>query len=113
MFNGAHVIICSSDAEADRQFFRDVLQLPNVDAGNGWLIFALPPCEVAFHPHEQAQSHELYLMCEDIQACKTMLTDAGVDSSDVNDEGWGLVSSFQLPGGGTVRFYEPRHARPN
>ncbi|MFY0614342.1 MAG: extradiol dioxygenase [Hyphomicrobiaceae bacterium] len=112
MFNGAHVIIYSTDAEADRQFFADVLNLPNVDVGGGWLIFALPPSEVAFHPHEKSDAHELYLMCDNIEDCRRQLSEAGVLSSEVDDEGWGLLSSFKLPGGATVGFYQPRHERP-
>ncbi len=112
MFNGAHIIIYSNDAAADRQFLRDVIKLPNVDVGSGWLIFALPPSEVALHPHNQSQSHELFLMCDDIGECKRQLVDAGVHSSEVKDEGWGLLSSFSLPGGGTVGFYQRRHDRP-
>jgi hypothetical protein len=112
MFNGAHAVIYSKSAEADRRFFRDVLRMPNIDVGGGWLIFALPPTEAAFHPHDQSQAHELYLMCEDIDACRKWLSDNGVSSSEVKDEGWGLLSTFQLPGGGTIGFYQPRHARP-
>ncbi len=112
MFNGAHVIIYSTDAEADRQFFADVLNLPNVDVGGGWLIFALPPSEVAFHPHEKSDAHELYLMCDNIEDCRRQLSEAGVLSSEVDDERWGLLSSSKLPGGATVGFYQPRHERP-
>lgn len=112
MFSGAHVVIYSTNAEADRAFLRDVLAFPHVDVGGGWLIFALPPAEVAFHPHERSQAHEIYLMCDDIEACRKTLAKAGVSSTDVVDEGWGLLSSFTLPGGGTIGFYQPRHARP-
>jgi catechol 2,3-dioxygenase-like lactoylglutathione lyase family enzyme len=112
MFNGAHVVVYTTDAEADRRFFRDELKLSNIDAGGGWLIFALPPAEVAFHPHDSSHVHELYLMCEDIAACRKALSARGVESAEVTDEGWGLLSSFRLPGGGSVGFYQPRHGRP-
>ena len=112
MFNGAHVIIYSQDAEADRRLFKDVLKLSNVDVGGGWLIFALPPAEAAFHPHEKSHAHELYLMCDDIELSRRSLSDAGVSSAEVTDEGWGLLSSFMLPGGSSIGFYQPRHARP-
>ena len=112
MFNGAHVVIYSTDAEADRRFFRDVLKLDNVDVGGGWLIFALPPSEVAFHPHETSTAHDFYFMCDDIEAACARFAKEGVDYSEPVDEGWGILSSFVLPGGGTVGFYQPRHARP-
>ena len=111
MFNGAHVVVYSTNAEADRKFLKDVLEFSHVDAGGGWLIFALPPSEVAVHPHERSQAHELYLMCDDIERCRALLREAGVTSSGVTDEGWGLLSSFTLPGGSTIGFYQPRHAR--
>jgi hypothetical protein len=113
MFNGAHVVIYSADAEADRLVFRDILKLPNVDVGGGWLIFALPPSEAAFHPHQRSKAHEFYLMCDDIEGCRRALADAGIDSVKVADEGWGLLSSFKLPGGSSIGFYQPRHPRPN
>lgn len=112
MFNGAHVVVYTKDAEADRDFFKDVLGFKNVDVGDGWLIFALPPSEVACHPAETSGSHELYLMCDDIKATRAVLESKGVATGDIQDEGWGLLSSFTLPGGGAVGFYEPRHARP-
>lgn len=112
MFNGAHVVIYSNDAAADRNFFKNILKLPNVDVGDGWLIFALPPSEAAFHPHEKSQAHELYLMCEDIEDCIRSLTQSDVPTAEASDEGWGLLSSFKLPGGGSVGFYQPRQRRP-
>lgn len=112
MFNGAHVVIYSKDAEADRRFFRDVLQMRNVDAGGGWLIFALPSAEAAFHPHDSSRAHELYFMCDDVESCRQQLAKHGVACAPVSDEGWGLLSSFRLPGGGSIGFYQPRHARP-
>jgi hypothetical protein len=113
MFNGAHVVIYSADAESDRRVFRDILKLPNVDVGGGWLIFALPPSEAAFHPNQHSNAHEFYLMCDDVEGCRRSLADAGINSSEVTDEGWGLLSSFRLPGGSSIGFYQPRHQRPN
>ena len=101
----------SSDAEADRAFFRDVLQHPHVDAGGGWLIFKLPPAEVAVHPAAGAAPHELYLMCDDVTATVAQLKARGVTCSPVSDEGWGLVTIIRLPGGGDLGLYEPRHPK--
>jgi predicted enzyme related to lactoylglutathione lyase len=112
MINGAHVIIHSRDAEADRTFFRDVLECPNVDAGGGWLIFALPPAELAVHPTDGPGAQELYLMCDDVDATVRDLTARGVEfTRPVTAAGWGRVTAFRLPGGGEVHLYEPRHAR--
>ncbi len=110
MITGSHVIIYSSDAEADRAFFQDVLKYPHVDAGGGWLIFKLPPGEVAVHPAQQ-QSHELYLMCDDVNATVEDLKAKGVSCGEVSDEGWGLLTSIRLPGGGELGLYEPRHPK--
>jgi hypothetical protein len=109
MISGAHMIIYSTDAEADRSFFRDVLKFPSVDAGNGWLIFALPPAEVAVHPATENSKHEIYLMCEDIGQTVADLAAHGVDCTPVSDEGWGLLTHLALPGGGTLGLYQPRH----
>ncbi|MGE2718107.1 VOC family protein [Mycolicibacterium celeriflavum] len=111
MITGAHVIIYSRDAEADRAFFRDVLEYPNVDAGGGWLIFKLPPAEVAMHPVDGAGSHELYLMCDDVNGEVERLAGRGVTCGPVRDEGWGLLTSIALPGGGELGLYEPRHPK--
>jgi len=108
---GAHVIVYSRDADADRAFFRDVLEYPHVDAGGGWLIFKLPPAEVAVHTAEGAGSHELYLMCDDVNATVDQLAAKGVTCGSVNDQGWGLLTSIRLPGGGEVGLYEPRHPK--
>jgi catechol 2,3-dioxygenase-like lactoylglutathione lyase family enzyme len=111
MINGAHVIVYSTDAEADRAFFRDVLGYPSVDAGHGWLIFKLPPAEVAVHPAEAA-SHELLLMCDDLEATVAELTARGVEFvRPVERQRWGVLTSFRLPGGGEVGLYEPLHER--
>jgi catechol 2,3-dioxygenase-like lactoylglutathione lyase family enzyme len=110
MITGAHVIVYSPDADADRAFFRDVLQYPHVDAGGGWLIFKLPPGEVAVHPAD-GPSHELYLMCDDVTATVEQLAAKGVTCGEVSDEGWGLLTSIRLPGGGELGLYEPRHPK--
>lgn len=112
MINGAHVVIFSKDAEADRAFFRDVLKFPSVDAGHGWLIFALPPSEAAFHDPEANDKHELYFMCDDIAASLKELKAKNVKVSDVKKERWGNLASLTLPGGGKVGIYEPKHKSP-
>ncbi|GDY31950.1 VOC family protein [Gandjariella thermophila] len=112
MINGGHVIIYSSDAGADRAFFRDVLGYPHVDAGHGWLIFQLPPAEIAVHPAEASGTHEFYFMCDDVDATVRDLTAKGVEfTQPVTDAGWGLLTRFRLPGGGEVGMYQPRHPR--
>ncbi len=113
MITGVHAIVFSEDAEANRAFFRDVLDLSSVDAGGGWLIFALPPAELAAHPAEGGSHHELYLMCEDVEATVQELSERGVEfTGPVMDQGWGLVTALRLPGGGELGLYEPRHASP-
>jgi hypothetical protein len=113
MITGAHSIIYSRDADEVRAFLRDVLELPSVDAGHGWLIFALPPAEVAAHPTEGAGRHELYLMCDDIGATVEELRAKGVEfTRAVAEERWGLVTAIRLPGGGELGLYEPKHPRP-
>lgn len=110
MITGAHVIVYSADADADRAFFRDVLNYPNVDAGGGWLIFKLPPGEVAVHPADTA-AHELYLMCDDLASTVDDLAAKGVACGEVSDERWGLLTTITLPGGGALGLYEPRHPK--
>jgi catechol 2,3-dioxygenase-like lactoylglutathione lyase family enzyme len=112
MIRGAHVVLSSSDPDADRAFFRDVLGCPFVDAGHGWLIFALPPTELAIHPAEGDAGHELFLMCDDLQAFVAQMTQHDVACSPVSQERWGSVTSVKLPGGGLLRVYEPSHASP-
>jgi catechol 2,3-dioxygenase-like lactoylglutathione lyase family enzyme len=112
MINGAHIVIYSKDAEADRAFFRDVLKLPSVDAGHGWLIFAMPPAEAAFHDSEKNDQHELYFMCDDIAATLNDLRAKHVKVSEVNEQRWGKVAKFELPGGGKIGIYQPKHASP-
>jgi catechol 2,3-dioxygenase-like lactoylglutathione lyase family enzyme len=112
MINGAHVIIYSTDAEADRAFFRDVLKFPHVDVGHGWLIFALPTSEVAVHPSDDDNVHEFYLMCDDVKALIADLTDKGVACSAIDEQRWGSITRVTLPGGGRIGIYQPKHARP-
>jgi catechol 2,3-dioxygenase-like lactoylglutathione lyase family enzyme len=112
MINGAHVILYSKDAEADRAFLRDVLGFDHIDAGHGWLIFALPASEAAVHPTDGAESHELYLMTDDVESEVARLTAAGVACDELSDQRWGRLTHIDLPGGGRVGLYEPRHARP-
>ena len=109
MIRAAHVVIYSRDADADRAFFRDVLGLSSVDAGDGWLIFALPPSEVAFHPSDENDVHELYLICDDLPATVKELHEHGVSCSEPIEAPWGVRTSFRLPGGGEIGLYQPRH----
>ncbi len=109
MINGAHVIVYSKDPEADRIFFRDVLKFPAVDAGRGWLIFALPPAEAAFHPAEKNDQHELYFMCDDLNATMESLGGQKVECGPVTQERWGSLTTISLPGGGKVGLYQPKH----
>src|SRR5262245_5213513 len=112
MISGAHAIIYSRRPEADRAFLRDVIGLPNVDVGDGWLIFALPPSEIAVHPSGGTEQHELYFMCEDIIAFTSAMKARDIACDRVQDEGWGLLTHLSLPGGGRLGVYQPRHARP-
>jgi len=112
MIFGTHVIVYSADADADRAFFRDVLGYSSVDAGHGWLIFALPPAELAVHPAEGTGSHELYLMCDDLAAEMQTLAAKGVSFSGVEEARWGSLTKIALPGGGEVGLYQPRHPSP-
>jgi len=112
LITGAHSIIYSKDPEADRAFLRDVLKFPSVDVGHGWLIFGLPPAEVAVHPGEKNDLHEFYLMCDDIHALVAELSARGTECAALQDQGWGILSQITLPGGGKLGVYQPRHARP-
>lgn len=112
MITGSHSIIYSKDPESDRAFLRNVLKLPNVDVGNGWLIFGLPPSEVAMHPSSKNDHHEFYLICDDIEAFVTSMAEHEIACEAVQDQGWGLLTHITLPGGGKLGVYEPRHARP-
>ena len=114
MINGSHAILFSNDPDADRAFFADVLDFPSVDAGGGWLIFKLPPAELALHPADGPPAHELYFMCDDIDRTIDELRAKGVEfTQDINEERWGRLTRLRLPGGGEVGMYEPRHPRAN
>jgi len=112
VISGAHVILYSADAAADRAFLRDALGLRGVDAGDGWLIFALPPSEAAVHPAESGGRHELYLITDDVAALVAELRRAGTPCTEPQERGWGVLTEVTLPGGGVLGVYEPRHARP-
>jgi hypothetical protein len=113
MINGVHAIVYSKNVEAVRAFLHDVLELPSVDAGGGWPIFALPPAELAAHPTDGDTQFELYLMCTDINTTAEELKAKGVEfSNPISDQGWGLLTSIKLPGGGELGLYEPRHPTP-
>ena len=112
MISGVHAIVYSTNPDADRAFLRDVLALPHVDVGHGWLIFGLPPSEVAVHPADKNNVHELYLMCDDIQEFVARMKAHVIDCEAVQDQGWGLLTHLTLPGGGKMGVYQPRHARP-
>lgn len=119
MIIGAHVLIYSTKPEADRAFFRDVLQFPSIDIGGGWLIFALPPAEAAVHPSDGqfAQRHGghdlpgalLYLMCDDLQAFIAELTARNVQCTEVETEPWGIRTTIRMPSGGELGLYQPTH----
>ena len=109
---GAHIILYSTQPEADRAFLRDILGLPNVDVGDGWLIFGLPTAELAVHPDDQGSAHELFLMCTDVDAFAAELHSQGVQTDPVVEAAWGRLTYLRLPGGGKLGVYQPRHARP-
>jgi len=109
LITGAHAILYSADAEADRTFLKDLLGTRTVDAGGGWLILGLPPAEVAVHPTDGPPAHELYLMCDDVEATVAELAGRGIALDPVTDQGWGLLTAIHLPGGGTLGLYQPRH----
>ena len=109
MISGAHVVVYSKDAEADRAFLRDVLGLKSVDAGHGWLIFALPPAEAAVHPSDENGAHELYFICDDLQLEMDSLARRGVHCSRIHEARWGSITKIPLPGGGDVGLYQPKN----
>jgi hypothetical protein len=111
VINGAHVIVYSKDAAADRAFFREVLKFPNVDVGGGWLIFGLPAAEAAFHPGKNG-AHEFYLMCDDVKKFIAEMKAKKVACTPIHEERWGSLTSVKLPGGGSLGVYQPKHARP-
>ena len=112
MIIGAHSIIYSTSPDGDRAFLRDVLKLTNVDVGDGWLIFGLPPAEVAVHPSDKNDVHEFYLMCDDVEALVAKMKKSDIACGPVQNQGWGLLTHLTLPGGGRLGIYQPRHARP-
>src|SRR6184192_4166732 len=112
MIIGAHSIIYSKKPDADRAFLRDVLKLPNVDVGGGWLIFGLPPAEVAVHPGDKDNVHEFYLMVDDVETLIAEMKKRNIACGPVHNQGWGLLTQITLPGGGKLGVYQPRHARP-
>ena len=114
MITGAHVIIFTNDADAVRAMFGDVFGFPAVDAGGGWLIFALPPAEIASHPADEGDRHELYLMCDDIHATVAELESKGIEfSGPISQEAFGLLTTIRLPSGGELGLYEPKHPVPS
>src|SRR5262245_25798539 len=112
MIIGAHSIIYSTNSDADRAFLRDVLKLTNVDVGDGWLIFGLPPSEVAVHPSDENDTHEFYLMCDSVVAFIAEMKKHKIACTPAQNLGWGVLTQLTLPGGGKLGVYEPRHARP-
>jgi hypothetical protein len=112
MITGVHMILYSQDPDADRAFFRDVLKFSNIDAGHGWLIFGLPPSELAVHPSPTNGTHELYLMCDDVEVFITEMTKRNIACTPIQNQGWGRLTQLVLPGGGKLGVYQPRHARP-
>jgi len=112
MIIGAHTIIYSKNPDADRAFLRDVVKLTHVDVGGGWLVFGLPPAEVAVHPSDDNDLHEFYLMCDDVDALVAEMKTHNIACSPVQNQGWGLLTRVTLPGGGSLGIYQPRHARP-
>ncbi len=109
MIFGAHIIVYTKDVEADRKFFREILGFKSVDAGHGWLIFALPPAEAAFHPSEKNGPHELYLLCDNLKSEMAALAKKGVKCTEVQEERWGSLTRLQLPGRGEIGLYQPKH----
>lgn len=112
MITGSHSIIYSKNPEKDREFFKNVLKLTNVDVGQGWLIFGLPPSELAIHPGSKNNLHEFYLMVDDIEEFTKEMKKQKISCTPVKDHGWGLLSKLTLPGGGKLSVYQARHARP-
>jgi len=109
MIFGAHIIVYSQNADADRAFFKEVLGFNSVDAGHGWLIFALPKAEAAVHPADENDNHELYLMCDDLKATIQELSEKGVQCSAITEARWGSITTIHLPGGGELGLYQPKH----
>ena len=112
MISGAHVMIFTRDEDADRAFLRDALEIPCIDSGGGWLIFKLPPTELGVHSHDANDLHQLYLICDDLDATIAKLADKGITCSEVMNASWGRATSVPLPGGGKIGVYQAHHARP-
>jgi hypothetical protein len=112
MIDGAHIILYSTSPDADRAFFQDVLRLPSADAGGGWLIFGLPPAEIAVHPSDENGLHQLYLMCPDVEVFVAAMKERGIACGPVERQRWGLLTQVTLPGGAKLGVYQPLHARP-
>ena len=112
MINGAHVVVYSKDAEADKAFIKNVLKFPYIDAHQGWLIFKLPPSEMAVHPSDENDRHDFFLMTDDLETEIAALKIAGVACEEASQQSWGRLTRIKLPGGGTLGLYQPRHARP-
>lgn len=112
MTTGIHLVIYSKNAEADKAFFRDILKLTNVDVGHGWLIFGLPPSELAVHPSADNGNHEIYLMCDDIEVFVGQMSKHKILCSEIKNQGWGQLVQLTLPSGGKLGVYQPRHRRP-
>jgi len=112
MTSGIHLVIYSKDAEADKAFFKDILGLTHIDVGHGWLIFGLPPSELAVHPSADHDHHEIYLMCDDIKAFVQQMTKQKIACGEIQNQGWGQLVQLTLPGGGKLGVYQPRHASP-
>ena len=106
---GAHIVVYSKDAAPDRIFFKKTLGLRSVDAGEEWLIFAVPAAEVAFHPHDENNKHEMYSLCDDIEAQVAALKKRGVQVGEIYEQRWGTLTTMSLPGGGPIGLYEPKH----
>ncbi len=112
MIIGAHTVVFSKNPDADRDFFRNVLKMPNVDAGGGWLIFSLPPAEMAVHPAKRNNVSEFYLMCDDVGLLMARMKNRGILCSPIQNRSWGLLTEVTLPGGGKLGIYQPLHVRP-
>ena len=112
MIIGAHTALYSTNPDADRAFLRDVLKLTHVDVGDGWLIFGLPPAEVAVHSADENDRLDFYFMCDDVEAFVAEMKQHGILCEAVENVGWGLLTKLTLPGGGKLGIYQPRHARP-
>ena len=112
MITGAHSVIYSTDPDADRAFLRDVLGFPHVDVGHGWLIFGLPPSELAVHPGDENNVHQFYLMCDDVEAFIVEMKAKGVVCGEIEQQPWGRLTEVTLPGGGLIGVYQPLHERP-